>query len=299
MPISKSQSDNLFFSYRSQRSTLQSAAYIFRRLLKIKVVRKKNEFSHIKVKKKYYSVFAGKKAACTVFDTVKGNCSIELPAFNYLVQTTKNRKFVPVYYLNQYYYLNLDVVNCFCPTSCQTMYHQIPVVSKYLFFVKFWLNKTLIGLKVYKGPDIKVKPILDVFQGFIIDYIVSGAIFDGLRDFVKKNLPVKYAVSYAELDYIRFKTWKRPINCVDLKVFCVKYFSDIIVLSKCLKKHVKDIQRWLTNFLKQRGLTIKKTLVFQGKQFKSGFSLKYLDSKLIYSNLNKFNFGKDKSIRIK
>lgn len=288
MPISKSQSDHLFISRRSQGSILQSAAYIFRRLLQIESAIKKNQFSHIKAKKKCYSVFAGKKATCKAFDTVTSNAVTGLPT-NYLVHTVKNREFVSSKYLNQYYYLNLDIVNYFRLTSCQAVPYQIPVASKYLFFFKLWLNKTIIGLRVDRNLDIKVKPILDLFQGFVIGYIVFNVIFDGLQCFIKKNLPVKYVISYAELDYVRFKMWKRSINCVDLKVFCVKYFSDIIVWSKCLKKHVKDIQRWLINFLKQRGLTIKNTLVFQGKSFKPGSYLKYLGSKLIYSNLNKFN----------
>jgi hypothetical protein len=114
----------------------------------------------------------------------------------------KNREFASFMYLNQYYYLNLDIVNYLCQMSCQAVYHQIPLASKYLFFVKFWLNKTLIGLRVGRGLSIQVKPVLGGFQGLIIDHIV----FNGLQGFIKKNLPVKYVISYAELDYIRFKT---------------------------------------------------------------------------------------------
>lgn len=51
--------------------------------------------------------------------------------------------------------------------------------------------------------------------------------------------------------------------------------------------------------MKQRGLTIKNTLVLQGKLFKPDSSLKYFDSKLTYYNLNKFNFGRDTSIQVK
>lgn len=53
----------------------------------------------------------------------------------------------------------------------------------------------------------------------------------------------------------------------------------------------------MINFLKQRGLTIKNTLVLQGKPFRPGSSLRYLSFKLIYSNLNKFNFSKDEPTR--
>ena len=243
MPISKSQSGNLFFRYRSQKSVLQSAAYVFRRFLKTDPTRKKIQFSRIKDKKKCFSIFAGKKVTCQVFDTVPSDSSIELSAFNYSAYPAKNLELASFKYPNQYYYLNLNVVNRFCQTSCRTLYNKIPVASKYLFFIKIWLNKLIMGLNVNRDPSIKVKPILDAFKGFTIDYIVFNVIFGELQSFIKKNLPVKYAISYKELDYIRFKTGKRPINCVDLKVFCVRYVSDIIVLSKCLKKHVKDIQR--------------------------------------------------------
>lgn len=106
-------------------------------------------------------------------------------------------------------------------------------------------------------------------------------------------------MSYAELDYIRLKTWKFFFHLADLNVFCVRHACDITILSQCLKKHVKDIQRWLINFLKLRGLTTKNTLVFQGKLLKPGSFLKFFSFKLIYSNLKKFNCSKNKYIRFK
>lgn len=123
--------------------------------------------------------------------------------------------------------------------------------------------------------------------------------FDGLQGFIKKNLPIKYIISYAELDYIKANTKKRLSNFADLKVFCVSHVGDITVLGQCLKKHVRDIQRWLIGFLRQKGLAVRNALIFQGKLFKPNSFLKYLSFKLIYSDLNKFNFNKNKYKRLK
>lgn len=136
MPIIRSQSDSLFLRHRSQKSVLQSAVYIFRKLLKSKKTKKNIQFSSIKVKKKHFNVFAGKKATFKVFDTTAGNSKTELLVFNCLIYTTKNRELVSLKYPNQHYYLNFGVDNHFYQMRCQAMYSQIPVASKYLFFVK-------------------------------------------------------------------------------------------------------------------------------------------------------------------
>lgn len=110
-------------------------------------------------------------------------------------------------------------------------------------------------------------------------------------------MPIKYLTSCAGLDYTRSNKKKRFSNLADLKVFCARHIGNIVVLCECLKKHVRDLQRCLINFWGQKGITVKNTLVFQGKLFKPDSFLKYFDFKLIYSDLN--NFNKNKYVRLK
>lgn len=136
MPISKSQSDNSFFRYRSQKFILQSAAYFFRKLLKSAKVKKNIKFSLINIKKKYFNTFIGKRVLFKVFDTITGDGKIESSAFNYLTCTARNYRFVLFKHPNQYYYLNLCIINCLYQAGRNTTHHQIPVSDKYTFFVK-------------------------------------------------------------------------------------------------------------------------------------------------------------------
>lgn len=62
------------------------------------------------------------------------------------------------------------------------------------------------GLRVDGSSGAQIKSILYEFRDFIVKDIVFNTLMDGLQGFIKKNLPIKYIMSYAELDYIRLKT---------------------------------------------------------------------------------------------
>jgi hypothetical protein len=110
---------------------------------------------------------------------------------------------------------------------------------------------------------------------------------------------MKYIISYTESDYIKFNKKFTPSHFVDLKISCARHADGIIILFKCLKKHIRDVQRWLIHFLVQKSITTKNALVFRGKLFKPNSFLKYFDFKLIYSDLNKLNFNKDKYVQLR
>ena len=95
----------------------------------------------------------------------------------------------------------------------------------------------------------------------------------GLQDFIQDNLPARYKRSKEELDYMEYKLGEKPSSSNShtyLQIFCVRYADDILILGKCLKSHVKQIQSLLITFLSQRGLEIKNACAFQGKRFKPG-----------------------------
>lgn len=61
-PISESQADSLSFGFRQQRSAMQAIAFIYRKLSKSRITRKRSRFRPVKVGKKRFDAFFGKKA---------------------------------------------------------------------------------------------------------------------------------------------------------------------------------------------------------------------------------------------
>lgn len=304
LPISESQADALSFGFRPKRSAVQAIAYVYRKLLKNKITRKRNRFTPKKVGKESYESFTGKKAK---FQSSKVYVGKEIKKrrrvynYDYWIYPEKNYKSVSFKLSSQYYYLNVDIVKCFDKISHQTIYEKIPLTNKYLFFIKRWATSTIIGSEVKGGKNIKFKPTSGVPQGSIIGPMICNIVLDGLQDFVQDNLPIRYTKSKEELDYVRFKTGEEPTKSVSrvyLQVFCVRYADDILILSKCVKSHVKKIQHLLIEFLNKRGLEIKNPSVFQGKRFKPGSSIEYLGFNFKYPNLNKRSFDKGKYTKL-
>jgi len=303
-PISESQADSLSFGFRSKRSATQAIAYVFRKLSKSRITRKRNRFIPKKVGKESYESFRGKKAK---FQSSKTYVGKEIRKrrrvynYDYWIYPEKKCKPIPFKLYSQYYYLNVDIVKCFDKISHKIIYEKVPLANQYLFFIKRWATNFIIGPENRGGKNIKFKPTSGVPQGSIIGPMICNIVFDGLQDFVQDNLPSRYTKSKKELDYVKFKTGKEPTKFVSrryLQVFCVRYADDILILSKCAKSHVKQIQHFLVEFLNRRGLEIKNSHVFQGKRFKPGSSIEYLGFKFKYPNLNQSSFDKGKYTKL-
>lgn len=301
-PISESQADALSFGFRPKRSATQAIAYVFRKLSKSRITRKKNRFIPKKVGKESYESFYGKKAK---FQSSRAYVGKEIKKrrrvynYDYWIYPEKKYKLVPFY--SQYYYLNVDIVKCFDKISHNTIYGKVPLTNKYLFFIKRWATNFIIGPEYQGGKNIKFKPTSGVPQGSIIGPMICNIILDSLQDFVQNNLPTRYTKSKEELDYVKFKIGKELTKSVSrtyLQVFCVRYADDILILSKCAKSHIEKIQHLLIEFLDRRGLEVKNSSVFQGKRFKPGSSIEYLGFKFKYPNLNKFSFDKGKYTKL-
>jgi len=303
-PISESQADALSFGFRPKRSATQAIAYVFRKLSKTRITRKRNRFIPKKVGKESYESFRGKKAKFQSFKTYVGKGIRKrrrVYNYDYWIYPEKKCKPIPLKLYSQYYYLNVDIVKCFDKISHKTIYEKVPLANKYLFFIKRWATNFIIGPENRGGKNIRFKPTSGVPQGSIIGPMICNIVLDGLQDFVQDNLPSRYTKSKKELDYVKFKTGKEPTKSVSrsyLQVFCVRYADDILILSKCAKSHVKKIQHLLVEFLNRRGLEIKNFSVFQGKRFKPGSSIEYLGFKFKYPNLNQSSFDKGKYTKL-
>lgn len=73
LPISESQADALSFGFRPKRSAVQAIAYVYRKLSKSRITRKRNRFTPKKVGKEFYDLFNGKKAKFKSSKTYVGN----------------------------------------------------------------------------------------------------------------------------------------------------------------------------------------------------------------------------------
>mgnify|MGYP001799392096 CR=1 FL=1 len=300
LPISESQADALSFGFRPHRSATQAIAYVFRKLSKSRITRKRNRFIPKKVGKEFHEFFRGKKAkfqSSKIYVDKKIRKRRRVYNYDYWIYLEKKSTPVSFKFHSQYYFLNVDIVKCFDKIAHKTVYEKVPLANKYLFFIKRWATNFRIGPENREGKNIKFKPTSGVPQGLIIGPMVCNIVLDGLQDFVQDNLPSRYTKSKEELDYAKFKTGEEPTKLMSrtyLQVFCVRYADDILILSKCAKLHVKKIQQLLVEFLNKRGLEIENSSVFQGKRFKPGSSIEYLGFKFKYPNLNKSSFGKGK-----
>lgn len=178
------------------------------------------------------------------------------------------------------------------------IYDKIPLTSKYLYFIKCWA----ISLETRKNKNVKFRAIAGVAKSPILSSIVCNVALDGFQDFIQDNLPNRYKRSREELDCLRYQIGKKPSSLAFhayLRVFCIRYVDDMLILGKCFKLYFKRIQNLLVKFLSQKGLEIKNAFLFQGKRFKPGFFIDYLGFRFKYPNMNSVNFDKGKYTKFK
>ena len=270
---------------------------------KSRISRKRSRFRPVKVGRKRFDSFIGKKAR---FKSSKISGSKERKRnqeynYDYWIYPEKKSNPVAFKFYSQYHYLNVDVVKCFDKISHQVIFDKIPLTNKYLYLIKCWAISLIIESETKGGKNIKFKPAEGVPQGSIIGPMICNIVLDGLQDFIQDNLPIRYKRSKEELDYIEYKLGEKLTSSsshVYLQIFCVRYADDILILGKCLKSHVKKIQSLLITFLNQRGLEIKNATVFQGKRFKPGSSFNYLGFTFKYPNLDSVSFDKGKYTKL-
>lgn len=302
-PICESQADSLSFGFRPQRSATQAIAYIYRKLSKSRITRKRSKFRPVKVGKMRFDSFVGKKAKfkSSKISGIKKGKRNQQYNYDYWIYPEKKSNPVGFKFYSQYHYLNVDVIKCFDKISHQVIFEKIPLTNKYLYLIKRWATCLIIGPETKGGKEIKFKPTEGVPQGSIIGPMICNIVLDGLQDFIQDNLPARYKRSKEELDYIEYKLGEKPSSSNShtyLQVFCVRYADDILILGKCLKLHIKKIQSLLITFLSQRGLGIKNACVFQGKRFKPGTSFNYLGFTFKYPNLDSVSFDKGKYTKL-
>lgn len=193
--------------------------------------------------------------------------------------------------------MNVDIVKCFDQISHQVIFKKVPLANKYLYLIKCWTTRLIIGTETKGGKVVKIKPTKGLPQGSTIGPMICNIVLDGLQDFLQDNLPARYKRSREELEYMKYKRGTPPSSSnshINLQVFCIRFEDKILILGKCLKSHVKKIQTLLVSFLSQRGLEIKNASIFQGKRFKPGMSFDYLGFTFKYPNLDSASFDKGK-----
>lgn len=131
--------------------------------------------------------------------------------------------------------------------------------------------------------------------------MLCNIVMDGLQDFIQDNLPVMYKRPQKEIDSVLYKLGKKSSNSnmyTYLKVFCIRYVDNILILGNCLKQHINKIHDLLLKFLSQRGLEDQKVNMSPGACFKPGTSFDYLSFTFKYPNVNSKSFNKGKYTKL-
>jgi hypothetical protein len=100
-----------------------------------------------------------------------------------------------------------------------------------------------------------------------------------LNDYLLESIPKVFKISDKIKALVESKTGKSlSCNVINQKtrLYAVRYADDIIILAKCNLENLKQVQKALVEFLKERGLSISEPDKFQGHTFNSGAKFNYL-----------------------
>lgn len=150
-----------------------------------------------------------------------------------------------------------------------------PLCDKYLFFLKQWLIAPIVG-PVKKGSKIiiSVKPKTGISQGSIIGPGICNLVLDGIDELLLKLKREDKLSSRSLLDKMSIFTHiNRNHYYPKTNVTYLRYADDIIFYGFHNKETFSIIREEITNFLTERGLTIKPSTnnIFQFNP-KSAFS---------------------------
>lgn len=304
LPIHEAQADSFSLRFRSGKSIFQEVVYILRKLLESKIIWGRSAYLSQKVSKERFSAFKGKKYKCRSFKIFKDS-SKNKRQLSYLrvywIYSGRIRKRQYFKFHSQYRYLNVSLMKYFNQISYNTLHQKIPLASKYLFLIEIWWTREVIGSEFNEVKRLELRLTSKISQGSIISSFICRIVLNDLQEFMRENLPSRYAKSLEELRHIKFKSslkLSRSVNWAHVRFFCVKYFDSILILAKCLKVHIKNLQELLVVFLDKMNLSIKSPLTFRGNFLKYDFSLKYLGFNFSCLDPNKFCFNKKRSISI-
>lgn len=135
-PISQFQADCLSFGFRPQRSAIQAIVYISRKLCKSSTIQNKSKFKYIKVEKKRFDLFFGKKVKLKSFKVSRNKKRNQKYNYGYWIYLGKKCSKVPLEFYSQYYYLNVDILKCFDKMPHKVIFEKVPLVNKYLYLIK-------------------------------------------------------------------------------------------------------------------------------------------------------------------
>ena len=162
-------------------------------------------------------------------------------------------------------FINVDIEKCFDRMSHSSILKYTPIVNKYRFFLKAWLYAPIYGTRTINDSNIvKIIPKRGVPQGSVIGPLTCHFVFDGLEEFLLKDLPLRYQFDDKEISRIRQQFGQEKVgqykNYSDwpiVRVRVYRYADDILILGKASKEHCMSIYKRLVLFLKDRGLSLK------------------------------------------
>lgn len=229
-PISESQADSLSFGFRPQRSAVQAIAYVYNKLLKSKAPWRRVEFKPVKVGKHQFTSFLGKKVAFKRFEDFKTQKRDIKHFYDYWIYIVKSEKLDLFEFYNNNDCLSVDVERCFDEISYKAICFSIPMGNKYLYLVKSWTTKSIMGLEARKSKNDRFEPSEGKLEGPIIKPMVCNILLDGLQDFVQDNLSNSgKKFSREELKCAGYKTRVKSAGLCSYgnsQVFCVRYVCD-------------------------------------------------------------------------
>ena len=199
----------------------------------------------------------------------------------------------------------MDIKQCFDKLSHKSVLKYYPITKKYKFLLKSWLRAKIYG----KRTETCTSPTSftlnkGVPQGSVIGPACCNAALDGLEKTIKTSLPNKarMEINVSTLKHA-LKIHKKQ-NIKDLhgetskpyvNVETIRYADDIIIIAKASYEQTTKLVGTLKNFLRHRGLELKKPANNQFFfTFKPNTSFNYLGFTIFSPNFKKSIFRRGK-----
>jgi len=286
LPFIELFSDTYSFGGRPERSALDCVALVCKKLTHIGRGTSNSGIQIKRVNKEIFEKYKGRK------QIVRGR------RFHSFKAKKTRRHYENLYYIavgsdriaskkmlqHEFYkYINVDIKSCFDEISHEYILKVYPIVDKYKYLLKAWLEAPIYGTEdSRKNIYISLYPKKGVPQGSILGPVICNCVLNGLE----YNLTKKYNIK--EIGKTRW---------ILRSIKCIRFIDDILIIGKSDEGTFELLFDKLKFFLKERGLFIKDenlTSFKKFEEFKPGNSFEYLGFKFIYPdiNLRKFKNGK-------
>lgn len=286
LPIAEFQADIFSFAHRPRRSALMCTSILYNRCVQTQ------QFP----RKKYYPSEVNRATYEKHTPKYRLSCRVQLRSFGkkqkkrrklykkklYILKILKpklktvssNKTFKFSKYITIW---NFDIQKCFDNINHQTIIKLTPLCDKYLFFLKQWLIAPIVGPQK-RGSKLAVslKPKAGIPQGSVIGPGIANLVLDGIDDLLLKlkrngKITLKSFLNNKAKSFLDKLSVSTPITKnhynPNTNISYLRYADDIIFYGFHNKETFLLIQNEVTNFLADRGLSIKPSTnnIFQFK----------------------------------